>query len=154
MEAAKAIIKNPLTIISGRGGTGKTQVVQNTVLYFVQHVQQVAAVAAAAAAVDPMAVLLVPHWHGQVASSVMEALKGGPGGFEVLYTTPTGKAAHVLRTRVSRWDADVRACTLHQVLAAARRRSDQKFSNVSALVVDEFSMVPLEVRLLLSSFLL
>ncbi len=84
----------------------------------------------------------------------MEALKGGPGGFEVLYTTPTGKAAHVLRTRVSRWDADVRACTLHQVLAAARRRSDQKFSNVSALVVDEFSMVPLEVRLLLSSFLL
>ena len=26
LEAAKAIIRNPLTIISGRGGTGKTQV--------------------------------------------------------------------------------------------------------------------------------
>ncbi len=82
----------------------------------------------------------------------MEGLKRSFAGFKVTYTAPTGKAAHVLRTRVGQSDAaDVRVCTLHQVLAAARHRSPEVFAehygDADALVVDEFSMVPLEARL-------
>ena len=64
---------------------------------------------------------------------------------DVLYTAPTGKAASVIARR-----AQTKAYTIHQIWAADKCRDPEKFkpfADVQILVVDETSMVSLEVRI-------
>ncbi|XP_030624448.1 DNA helicase B [Chanos chanos] len=128
--AAKMMCANPLTVISGKGGCGKTTVVS---VVFKAAMQQQS------------------HNREEIHSAYCddendEATKKAP--VEVLLTAPTGRAAALLTKRTS-----FTAYTMHQVLwnfmcakkSADWKPDDWKFSSVRVLVVDEGSLVCVQI---------
>ncbi|KAL1275699.1 hypothetical protein QQF64_035322 [Cirrhinus molitorella] len=117
IRAAEMICANPVTVISGKGGCGKTTVVS---LVFKEAMEQ--------------------------QTSKSDGDEKPP--IEVLLTAPTGRAASVLTKKTG-----CTAYTMHQVLwSFMSRKKDKsgnlqewKFSNVRVLVVDEGSLVSVQM---------
>ena len=156
---AKKIASNPITLISGRGGTGKTEVV-TSVLNVAEELITRPANAIEDDGIDDVeaedllrVMIDSPDGdsRGESPSPSREkkprVLSNGP----VLYTAPTGKAAGVIRKRIKR-----NAFTIHQIIASFKmRKGDEwKFGQTQILAVDECSMVSLEVSLIVTTNLI
>ncbi|XP_048882722.1 DNA helicase B isoform X2 [Brienomyrus brachyistius] len=125
VQAAKMICANPISIISGKGGSGKTTVVCQ--------------------------VLKAAMEQGRCAK---EEVKNVPWDFEtsdkaeVLLTAPTGRAAALLTKKM-----EFKAYTLHQVLWSFMNEEKDgsgapkkwKFSSVRVFVVDEGSLMCVQI---------
>uniref|UniRef100_A0A674A4H8 DNA helicase B n=1 Tax=Salmo trutta TaxID=8032 RepID=A0A674A4H8_SALTR len=136
IRAAEMICSNPVTVISGKGGCGKTTVVS---LLFKAALQQ-----------SPEEEVRKVCWdfeNDSLGSEAWEEEKSSwvlQGEDEVLLTAPTGRAASLLTKRTC-----LKAYTLHQVLWSfmqAKRDpngapEEWKFACVRVLVVDEGSLV-------------
>ncbi|XP_073694797.1 DNA helicase B-like [Garra rufa] len=115
VRAAEMICTNPVTVISGKGGSGKTTVVS---MVFKETMEE--------------------------QTNQSDSDEKPP--IEVLLTAPTGRAASLLTKRTG-----CTAYTLHQVLwSFMNRKKDKspqewKFSNVRVLVVDEGSLVSVQM---------
>lgn len=139
-KASEMILRNPITVMSGRGGTGKTEVV-TTVLNCLEE-----------AVKKEQAVERVKHEENDLLfsddsadSDIFEKSNLGDevrekNTFDILYTAPTGKAASVIGRRAKK-----KAFTIHQIWAAHKMDNFSKFEKTRVLVVDETSMVSLEV---------
>ncbi|XP_007664476.2 DNA helicase B isoform X2 [Ornithorhynchus anatinus] len=137
-SALEMICSNPVTVVSGKGGCGKTTIVSR----LFSHIRQMVELEVKKACEDFESDRDVPeewkvfgdHHQGEELSVDKYV--------EVLLTAPTGKAAGLLRRKTS-----LHAYTLHQVNYSfyAWKRSDSplswKFSSVRVLVVDEGSLV-------------
>ncbi|XP_067283601.1 DNA helicase B-like [Pseudorasbora parva] len=117
VRAAEMMCANPVTVISGKGGCGKTTVV---CLVFKAAMEQ------------------------QISNRAI----GNKTPVEVLLTAPTGRAASLLTKRTG-----FTAYTMHQILWSFRNAEkdtsgntqDWKFSKVRVLVVDEGSLVSVQI---------
>ncbi|XP_016130261.1 DNA helicase B-like isoform X1 [Sinocyclocheilus grahami] len=117
VRAAEMICANPVTVISGKGGCGKTTLVS---LVFKEAMEK--------------------------QTSKSDGDEKPP--IEVLLTAPTGRAASILTKRTG-----CTAYTLHQVLWSFMNRKKEengnlqewKFSKVRVLVVDEGSLVSVQI---------
>ncbi|NXI16770.1 HELB helicase, partial [Irena cyanogastra] len=139
--AVKKICSNPVTIISGKGGCGKSTIVSCLFRHLKQMEKEVEA-----ASKDFEGDLDASeewntfdhHWE----SENMHAKKY----LNVLFTAPTGRATSLLREKTQ-----LPAYTLHQIIYSFKswRRSDQalpwKFSAVTVLIVDEGSLVSVHI---------
>ena len=132
MAAARSILTKPIVIISGRGGTGKTEVV-SAVLKAAEEVLS-------PSNIDPGSKANVedtPSGKNEKKDSM-----NGP----ILYCAPTGKAASVISKRVGS-----KAFTIHQIICSYKvwrqgeMKSPWKFSQVQIIAVDECSMVATEI---------
>ncbi len=126
MKAAKSILENHITIVSGRGGTGKTQVVSDVL----GAIQDTFEGASSKHNSDDEA--------GDVEDVKEEEIR------EIVYCAPTGKAANVISRRVGS-----KAYTIHQIIRSyeisEKKDTQFKFSPVRILAVDECSMVSPEL---------
>ncbi|XP_062347983.1 DNA helicase B isoform X2 [Cinclus cinclus] len=141
MIAVKKICSNPVTIISGKGGCGKSTIVS----CLFHHLKQME-VEVEAASKDFEKDLdaseewntFEQHWK----SENMYAKKF----LNVLFTAPTGRATSLLREKTQ-----LPSYTLHQIIYSFKswRRSEQaqpwKFSAVTVLIVDEGSLVSVHI---------
>ncbi|KAL6460068.1 hypothetical protein MHYP_G00318270 [Metynnis hypsauchen] len=126
VRAAKMICANPVTVISGKGGCGKTTVVS---LVFKAAMEQ-------------------QEKNKEAESTIEENEKNKKHPSEVLLTAPTGRAASLLTKRTG-----FTAYTMHQVLWSfmnAKKKQNKepenwKFSHVRVLVVDEGSLVCVQI---------
>ncbi|NXR67357.1 HELB helicase, partial [Rhadina sibilatrix] len=139
--AVKKICSNPVTIISGKGGCGKSTIVSCLFRHLKQMEKEVEA-----ASKDFEEDLDASeewntfdhHWE----SENMYAKKI----LNVLFTAPTGRATSLLREKTQ-----LPAYTMHQIIYSFKswRRSDQaqpwKFSAVTVLIVDEGSLVSVHI---------
>ncbi|NWT69435.1 HELB helicase, partial [Prunella himalayana] len=139
--AVKKICSNPVTIISGKGGCGKSTIVSCLFRHLKQMEKEVEA-----ASKDFEGDLDASeewktfdhHWE----SENMYAKKY----LNVLFTAPTGRATSLLREKTQ-----LPAYTLHQIIYSFKswRRSDEeqpwKFSAVTVLIVDEGSLVSVHI---------
>ncbi|NXO62786.1 HELB helicase, partial [Phainopepla nitens] len=139
--AVKKICSNPVTIISGKGGCGKSTIVSCLFRHLKQTEKEVEA-----ASKDFEGDLDASgewntfghHWE----SENMYAKKV----LNVLFTAPTGRAASLLREKTQ-----LPAYTLHQIIYSFKswmRRAEAKpwkFSEVTVLVVDEGSLVSVHI---------
>ncbi|XP_066447699.1 DNA helicase B [Eleutherodactylus coqui] len=139
-EAAKRILANPVTVISGKGGCGKTTVVSLVFKSVMEKENNEIAQACKALEED---IGVSDEWFcdDKTPSSNHKNL------IRVLLTAPTGKAASLLKKKTG-----LPAATLHQVTCSysnwRKLNSDEikwKFSNVEALVVDEASLVSVRI---------
>ena len=152
LSAARKIADNPITLISGRGGTGKTEVVTSVLNAAEEQITR----RRADETIDEDPVHIdgahtndnsrsgdVSVTRSRRETSPREekprVMSNGP----ILYTAPTGKAAGVIRKRIKR-----RAFTIHQIIASYKmhKGDEWKFGATQILAVDESSMVSLEVR--------
>ncbi|NXM15956.1 HELB helicase, partial [Ploceus nigricollis] len=139
--AVKKICSNPVTVISGKGGCGKSTIVSCLFRHLTQMEKEVEA-----ASKDFEGDLDASeewntfdhHWE----SENMYAKKY----LNVLFTAPTGRATSLLREKTQ-----LPAYTLHQIICSFKswRRRDQeqpwKFSAVTVLIVDEGSLVSVHI---------
>ncbi|NXM81678.1 HELB helicase, partial [Oenanthe oenanthe] len=139
--AVKKICSNPVTIISGKGGCGKSTIVSS----LFRHLKQME-IEVEAASKDFETDLDASeewktfdhHWE----SENIYAKKF----LNVLFTAPTGRATSLLREKTQ-----LPAYTLHQIIYSFKswRRSEQgmpwKFSAVTVLIVDEGSLVSVHI---------
>ncbi|NXN00781.1 HELB helicase, partial [Sylvia borin] len=139
--AVKKICSNPVTIISGKGGCGKSTIVSCLFRYLKQMEKEVEA-----ASKDFEEDLDASeewntfdhHWE----SENMYAKKI----LNVLFTAPTGRATSLLREKTQ-----LPAYTMHQIIYSFKswRQSEQaqpwKFSGVTVLIVDEGSLVSVHI---------
>ncbi|NXU61414.1 HELB helicase, partial [Horornis vulcanius] len=139
--AVKKICSNAVTIISGKGGCGKSTIVSCLFRHLKQMEKEVEA-----ASKDFEEDLDASeewntfdhHWE----SDNMYAKKI----LNVLFTAPTGRATSLLREK-----AQLPAYTMHQIIFSFKswRRSNQqqpwKFSAVTVLIVDEGSLVSVHI---------
>ncbi|NXI05890.1 HELB helicase, partial [Pachycephala philippinensis] len=139
--AVKKICSNPVTIISGKGGCGKSTIVS----CLFRHLKQME-IEVEAASKDFEEDLDASeewntfghHWE----SENMYAKKV----LNVLFTAPTGRATSLLREKTQ-----LPAYTLHQIIYSFKswRRTEQaqpwKFSAVTVLIVDEGSLVSVHI---------
>ncbi|NXO07305.1 HELB helicase, partial [Oriolus oriolus] len=139
--AVKKICSNPVTIISGKGGCGKSTIVS----CLFRHLKQME-IEVEAASKDFEEDLDASeewntfghHWE----SENMYAKKI----LNVLFTAPTGRATSLLREKTH-----LPAYTLHQIIYSFKswRRTEQaqpwKFSAVTVLIVDEGSLVSVHI---------
>ncbi|NXS80084.1 HELB helicase, partial [Erpornis zantholeuca] len=139
--AVKKICSNPVTIISGKGGCGKSTIVSR----LFRHLKQME-IEVEAASKDFEEDLDASeewntfghHWE----SEDMYAKKF----VNVLFTAPTGRATSLLREKTQ-----LPAYTLHQIIYSFKswRRTEQaqpwKFSAVTVLIVDEGSLVSVHI---------
>ncbi|KAM6384584.1 DNA helicase B isoform 2-T3 [Alca torda] len=139
--AVEKICSNPVTIISGKGGCGKSTIVSCLFRHLKQMEKEVEA-----ASKDFEEDLDVSeewntfddHWE----SEKMYTKKM----LNVLFTAPTGRAASLLSEKTK-----LPAYTLHQIIYSFKswRQSEQvqpwKFSTVTVLIVDEGSLVSVHV---------
>ncbi|NWW27689.1 HELB helicase, partial [Falcunculus frontatus] len=139
--AVKKICSNPVTIISGKGGCGKSTVVS----CLFRHLKQME-IEVEAASKDFEEDLDVSeewntfghHWESEnvYAKKILN----------VLFTAPTGRATSLLREKTQ-----LPAYTLHQIIYSFKswRRTEQgqpwKFSAVTVLIVDEGSLVSVHI---------
>ena len=159
MTAARCILEKPVTLVSGRGGTGKTEVVSAVLKALEEYLKTMEAFnddmeeeehkkvdsmmsedgvnsddSHMSKDIDPLPV--------KPAKKASNDNMNGP----ILYCAPTGKAASVIKKRVGS-----KAFTIHQVISSYKlwKSSDQqspwKFSAVRIVAVDECSMVSIEV---------
>ncbi|XP_032543420.1 DNA helicase B [Chiroxiphia lanceolata] len=139
--AMEKICSNPVTVISGKGGCGKTTIVSCLFRHLKQMEKEVEA-----ASKDFEEDLDASeewntfdhHWE----SENMHAKKC----LNVLLTAPTGRATSLLSEKTQ-----LPAYTLHQIIYSFKswRQSEQaqpwKFSAVTVLIVDEGSLVPVRI---------
>ncbi|RMC09992.1 hypothetical protein DUI87_12782 [Hirundo rustica rustica] len=139
--AVEKICSNPVTIISGKGGCGKSTIVSSLFRHLKQLEKEVEA-----ASKDFEEDLDASeewntfdhHWE----SENMHLKKC----LNVLFTAPTGRATSLLREKTQ-----LPAYTMHQIIYSFKswRRSDQaqpwKFSAVTVLIVDEGSLVSVHI---------
>ncbi|XP_066285725.1 DNA helicase B-like [Branchiostoma lanceolatum] len=160
-RAAEFICKNPVTVMSGKGGCGKTYVVSK--VFKVAH-RQILEEEAAAEREEERCLNETDSLSGLEDMENSQEDQEGAGGegipegsqatvsrsgkYEkedsigaILLTAPTGKAAHLLGKRTG-----LKAFTLHQVIWSYRNRKGDgwKFGDVRALVVDESSLVSVQ----------
>ncbi|NWT22971.1 HELB helicase, partial [Cardinalis cardinalis] len=139
--AVEKICSNPVTIISGKGGCGKSTIVS----CLFRHLKQMEKEVEAASKVFEGDLDASEEWNTfdhYWESENMFAKKY----LNVLFTAPTGRAASLLREKTQ-----LPAYTLHQIIYSFKswRRSDQeqpwKFSAVTVLIVDEGSLVSVRI---------
>ncbi|NWV86569.1 HELB helicase, partial [Dasyornis broadbenti] len=139
--AVKKICSNPVTIISGKGGCGKSTIVS----CLFRHLKQMEKEVEAASKDFEQDMDASEEWntfdhHGE--SEDMYAKKI----LNVLFTAPTGRAASLLSEKTQ-----LPAYTLHQIIYSFKswRRTEKeqpwKFSAVTVLIVDEGSLVSVHV---------
>lgn len=143
VRAAEMICLNPLTVISGKGGCGKTTVVSLIFKHLLSKENDEVEKACRAFESDVDA---SDEWLTQSQQPV-EKERGKLGdNMTVLLTAPTGKAASLLKKKTS-----LPSFTLHQITASYYhwRQSDPdkewRFSKVEVLVVDEGSLVSVQI---------
>ena len=145
MNAAKCILTKPITLVSGRGGTGKTEVVSTVLKAVEESLKERENMKSKDK--DDLSKTEAEEKKGKDKSENMN----GP----ILYCAPTGKAASVIKKRVGS-----KAFTIHQVISSYKmyKRTDMstpwKFSAVKIVAVDECSMVAIETIQWLLKFLL
>ncbi|NWW75432.1 HELB helicase, partial [Climacteris rufus] len=139
--AVKKICSNPVTIISGKGGCGKSTIVS----CLFHHLKQMEKEVEAASKDFEDDLDASEEWHtfdDHWESESMYAKKN----LNVLFTAPTGRAASLLSEKTK-----LPAYTLHQIIYSFKswKRSEQaqqwKFSAVTVLIVDEGSLVSVHV---------
>uniref|UniRef100_A0A3Q3NE21 Helicase (DNA) B n=1 Tax=Mastacembelus armatus TaxID=205130 RepID=A0A3Q3NE21_9TELE len=147
VQAAEMICANPVTIISGKAGCGKTTVISQLFKAAVQcdsSASQITEKTFAGYENDLEASPASP-----ICSEPEEEQRVVGGEDEILLTAPTGRAASLLSKKTG-----FSAYTLHQVLFSFMNKNKTqqeevtkgwKFKNVRILVVDEGSMVPVEL---------
>ena len=137
LTAAKSILKNAVTVISGRGGTGKTEVVS--------------AVLKAAEEVIKSEIDEGNDLNTSEDGVSTQDESNGP----ILYCAPTGKAASVIKKRVGS-----NAYTISQILSSYKlwrlggKITPWKFEKTRIVALDECSMVNLEDIQLLLNYLI
>ncbi|XP_053319644.1 DNA helicase B [Spea bombifrons] len=142
-RAVQMICSNPVTVISGKGGCGKTTVVSLVFKFLIRKENKEIEEACKALESDMDA---SDEWEfGHMTSS----LKKGDH-MHILLTAPTGKAASLLKKKT-----DLPSATLHQVTCSFSRwknraadidqKHDWKYSKVEVLVVDEGSLVSVHI---------
>jgi len=178
MMAANSIVKQHITMISGRGGTGKTEVV-SAVLKAAEEGMK----ATETPGIKSLNNSLITEDGVNSDDSIMtkdlspikakdtkdvvdddefsmdgdtvkppeaDSSSNGP----ILYCAPTGKAASVIKKRVGK-----KAFTIHQILASYKTwrgggmESPWKFATTRVVAVDECSMVSIEIFSLLIKYL-
>lgn len=151
VRAAEMMCANPVTVISGKGGCGKTTVV--SLVFKAAMEQQTSDLEEVQKACEDFQ----NDSHGssnELASDVHEEKNhseksiSNDKSVEVLLTAPTGRAASLLTKRTG-----FTAYTMHQVLWSfmtvkkdpSGNPQDWKFSKVRVLVVDEGSLVSVQI---------
>ncbi|XP_008934577.1 PREDICTED: DNA helicase B-like, partial [Merops nubicus] len=141
VTAMEKICSNPVTIISGKGGCGKS----TTVSCLFRHLKQVEKEVEAASKDFEEDLEASEEWNTfdhHLESENIYTQKN----LNVLFTAPTGRAASLLHEKTN-----LPAYTLHQIIYSFRswRQTEQaqawKFSNVTVLIVDEGSLVSVHV---------
>ncbi|XP_077194858.1 DNA helicase B [Paroedura picta] len=137
-NAMELICSNPVTVISGKGGCGKTTVVS----YLFSYLNRMEVEEVRRACKDFEADLdTSEEWGTSRLSSHDNIHSEKTASLEVLFTAPTGRAASLLSKKT-----DLPAYTLHQIVYSYYSGSKQwKFSKVKVLVVDEGSLVSVTV---------
>ncbi|KFO70109.1 DNA helicase B, partial [Cuculus canorus] len=148
--AMEKICFNPVTIISGKGGCGKSTIVS----CLFRHLKQVEKEVEAASRDFEEDLDASEEWNtfdDHLESENIYTKKI----LNVLFTAPTGRAASLLSEKTK-----LPAYTLHQVIYSFRswRHSEQvqpwKFSTVTILIVDEGSLVSVHILSLVLKLLL
>ncbi|KAL8221475.1 UNVERIFIED_CONTAM: hypothetical protein K2H54_068339 [Gekko kuhli] len=137
-NAVGLICSNPVTVMSGKGGCGKTTVVS----YLFSSLRRMEFEEVRRACRDFEADQdTSEEWKTYRPSSDLNMHSDKSGSLEVLFTAPTGRAAGLLRKKT-----DLPAYTLHQVVYSYYSGAKPwKFSKVKVLVVDEGSLVSVTV---------
>ncbi|NXN53193.1 HELB helicase, partial [Rynchops niger] len=139
--AVEKICSNPVTIISGKGGCGKSTIVS----CLFHHLKQMEKEVEAASKDFEEDLDASEEWNtfdDHCESEKMYTKKM----LNVLFTAPTGRAASLLSEKTK-----LPAYTLHQIIYSFKswRKSEQvqpwKFSTVTVLIVDEGSLVSVHV---------
>lgn len=154
VRAAEMMCDNPVTVISGKGGCGKTTVV--SLVFKAAMQQQTSDMEEVSKACKDFQNDSQDSSDGPLPDQSMEEQEGtskkGDGDeekpIEVLLSAPTGRAASLLTKKTS-----FTAYTMHQVLwSFMNTKKDEsgapeywKFSNVRVLVVDEGSLVSVQI---------
>uniref|UniRef100_A0A8C0GY66 DNA helicase B n=1 Tax=Chelonoidis abingdonii TaxID=106734 RepID=A0A8C0GY66_CHEAB len=140
MKAVKMICSNPVTIISGKGGCGKTTVVSCLFQYLKQVEKEVLS------ACNDFEKDLDASAEWNTFTHFCQENVCTKNLLNVLLTAPTGRAASLLNEKT-----ELPAYTLHQVMYSFYSwmlRDGQKpwkFSTVTVLVVDEGSLVSVQM---------
>ncbi|MBN3307996.1 HELB helicase, partial [Amia calva] len=146
VRAAEMICANPVTVISGKGGCGKTTVV--TLVFRAVLDEQEEVRNACKAFENDLDTSKEWNTLSGFPSDTQQQSVSSSEPIKVLLTAPTGRAASLLKKRTS-FDA----FTLHQVLFSymkARKGEfgiphDWKFADVQVFVVDEGSLVSVQI---------
>ncbi|KAM3674476.1 DNA helicase B isoform 2-T2 [Ammospiza maritima maritima] len=139
--AVEKICSNPVTIISGKGGCGKSTIVS----CLFRHLKQMEKEVEAASKVFEGDLDASEEWNTFDHCWEPENMYAKKY-LNVLFTAPTGRATSLLREKTQ-----LPAYTLHQIICSFKswRRSDQeqpwKFSSVTVLIVDEGSLVSVHI---------
>uniref|UniRef100_A0A8C3RLJ3 DNA helicase B n=1 Tax=Chelydra serpentina TaxID=8475 RepID=A0A8C3RLJ3_CHESE len=140
MKAVEMICSNPVTIISGKGGCGKTTVVSCLFQYLKEVEKEVAS------ACNDFEKDLDASAEWNTFNHFCQENICTKNLLNVLLTAPTGRAASLLNEKT-----ELPAYTLHQVIYSfyswrlRDRQMPWKFSTVTVLVVDEGSLVPVQM---------
>ncbi|KAJ1163163.1 hypothetical protein NDU88_003626 [Pleurodeles waltl] len=143
VRAAEMICLNPLTVISGKGGCGKTTVVSLIFKHLLAKENDELKKACRAFESDVDA---SDEWFTQSHQPVEKEPRKPVDNMTVLLTAPTGKAASLLKKKTS-----LPSFTLHQITASYYNwhqldsQNEWKFSKVEVLVVDEGSLVSVQI---------
>ncbi|KFV70739.1 DNA helicase B, partial [Dryobates pubescens] len=141
LTAVKKICANPVTVISGKGGCGKSTIVS----CLFRHMKQMEKEVEAASKDFEEDLDASEEWNTFDHLSESEN-KYTPKTLNVLFTAPTGRAASLLREK-----SKLPAYTLHQVIYSFKswKQSEKcqpwKFAHVTVLVVDEGSLVSVHI---------
>ncbi|XP_067420182.1 DNA helicase B isoform X2 [Emydura macquarii macquarii] len=144
VKAVEMICSNPVTIISGKGGCGKTTVVSYLFQYLKQVEREVEREVANACNDFEKDLDASAEWN--TSNHFCQENICTKNVLNVLLTAPTGRAACLLNEKT-----DLPAYTLHQVIysfyswSSEWRKMPWKFSTVTVLVVDEGSLVSVQV---------
>ncbi|NXS62298.1 HELB helicase, partial [Brachypteracias leptosomus] len=141
VTAMEKICSNAVTIISGKGGCGKSTIVS----CLFRHLKQMEKEVEAASKDFEEDLDASEEWdtfnhHSESENMCTQKI------LNVLFTAPTGRATSLLREKTN-----LPAYTLHQIIYSFKswRKTEQvqpwKFSNVTVLIVDEGSLVSVRI---------
>ncbi|NWJ10741.1 HELB helicase, partial [Crypturellus undulatus] len=145
VTALEKICANPVTIISGKGGCGKSTIVSCLFRHLKQMEKEMEEVEAASkdfeGDLDASEEWNTFNHHWESENTCTKNL------LNVLFTAPTGRAASLLSEKTG-----FRAYTLHQIIYSFKswkslqnQELPWKFSTVTVLVVDEGSLVSVQI---------